>query len=395
MSRNFLAIRIGLILLVMAVSLMGTSALAQSGTVVRVDPAAPSAQINDNINISIKVDNIVNLTALELHLSFNPNVLEVTQVTNGGFVAADFVAQSVFDNTAGTIDYAVAQMNRPAAQGSGTLLNIVFHAKANGISTVALRSTQAVPSGLLLSDLNGMAIQSSWVNGSVNVGNSVATPTSTPVTPTTISPTAVTPATATPTPTSTSTIAASITPITVSSTPIPPSSTPTAIPTITPPAPGTLGNHIVRWGESLYCIGRAYGVSPWAIADVNHIWWPYIIFPNQSLVIPNTAWIPVPAGRVCQAQLAPVLPTAPPSVPTGIPIIITPISGTSIPATAIPTITSTPIPSSACRYYHIVQPGENLFRIGLRYGVSYSEIARVNQISDPTRISIGQKLCIP
>ncbi|MBI5965064.1 MAG: LysM peptidoglycan-binding domain-containing protein [Chloroflexi bacterium] len=382
MSRNVLAIRILLILMVMVMSLMGTSALAQSGTVVRVDPSAASAQVNDNVNLSIKVDNVANLTAIELHLSFNPGVLEVLQVTNGGFVVADFTAQSIFDNTAGTIDYAVAQMNRPAAQGSGTLLNISFRAKANGNSTVALRPTQAVPSGLLLSDQNGMAISASWVGGNVNVGNA-PTNTSTPVTPGTITVTLVTPATATQTPSAT-----------VTGTP--PTATVTPTPTATTPAPppsGILGNHVVRFGEYLYCLGRAYGVSPWAIAQENGIWWPYLIFPGQTLRIPNVAWVPIPAGRVCQAQFTATVSTP---TPTPLPTATAtpnPTAITSVPPTA--TATATAVPSSGCRYIHIVQAGENLFRIGLRYGVSYSEIARVNQISDPTRIYVGQQLCIP
>ncbi|MGC1377160.1 MAG: hypothetical protein WA821_13095, partial [Anaerolineales bacterium] len=67
MSRNLLAIRIWLILTVIAVSLTGTPAFAQGGTVVRVEPSALSAQVNEAVNLSIKVDNITNLTAFELH----------------------------------------------------------------------------------------------------------------------------------------------------------------------------------------------------------------------------------------------------------------------------------------------------------------------------------------
>lgn len=44
---------------------------------------------------------------------------------------------------------------------------------------------------------------------------------------------------------------------------------------------------------------------------------------------------------------------------------------------------------------HIVSNGENLFRIGLRYGVSYTSIAARNGINDVTRIYTGQSICIP
>lgn len=44
---------------------------------------------------------------------------------------------------------------------------------------------------------------------------------------------------------------------------------------------------------------------------------------------------------------------------------------------------------------HVVQHGENLFRIGLRYGVSYHTLAAYNGILDPTRIYVGQAIHIP
>lgn len=44
---------------------------------------------------------------------------------------------------------------------------------------------------------------------------------------------------------------------------------------------------------------------------------------------------------------------------------------------------------------HTVVRGENLFRIGLRYGCSTSEMARANNISNPARIFVGQVLIVP
>ncbi len=43
---------------------------------------------------------------------------------------------------------------------------------------------------------------------------------------------------------------------------------------------------------------------------------------------------------------------------------------------------------------HVVQPGENLFRIGLRYGVSWVDIMQANGMADTT-IYVGQQLVIP
>jgi LysM repeat protein len=44
---------------------------------------------------------------------------------------------------------------------------------------------------------------------------------------------------------------------------------------------------------------------------------------------------------------------------------------------------------------HTVQPGENLFRIALRYGFTADYLAAVNGIADPARIFVGQVLTIP
>lgn len=45
--------------------------------------------------------------------------------------------------------------------------------------------------------------------------------------------------------------------------------------------------------------------------------------------------------------------------------------------------------------YHIVRPGENLFRIAQTYNLPYEELARANNIREPYRIFVGQRLLIP
>ena len=44
---------------------------------------------------------------------------------------------------------------------------------------------------------------------------------------------------------------------------------------------------------------------------------------------------------------------------------------------------------------HVVDRGENLYRIGKAYGVDYRDLARVNRISDSARIEVGQRIFIP
>ena len=170
MSRNGLTSRIWQVV-ILTVLMLGTSC-APSGPVIKVEPSVSSIPVNNTALAPVQVENIAKLTAFEVHLSFDANVLEVTELNDGGFIQPDFVIQNTFDNIAGTIDYAVAQINRPPANGSGTLFEIVFRAKARGQSPIRFRETPAAPAGVLLSDSNGMAIQISLTNGNVNVSDS-------------------------------------------------------------------------------------------------------------------------------------------------------------------------------------------------------------------------------
>jgi len=44
---------------------------------------------------------------------------------------------------------------------------------------------------------------------------------------------------------------------------------------------------------------------------------------------------------------------------------------------------------------HIVKPGENLYRIGKAYDVSFEELAKANRLRDARQIYVGQRLLIP
>jgi LysM repeat protein len=142
------------------------------------------------------------------------------------------------------------------------------------------------------------------------------------------------------------------------------------------PQPPILGTHVVQYGESLYCIGRAYQVSPWAIAQTNSVLWPYTIYPSTTLQIPDVRWYNIPAGPVCVAQFTP----PPAATPT---------------PTVVPAPTLTPAPS-ACRAYYVVRWGDTLFRIARSYGTTIYAIQAANPIIwNVNLIYAGTTLCIP
>jgi LysM repeat protein len=154
-----------------------------------------------------------------------------------------------------------------------------------------------------------------------------------------------------------------------------PTATPVPLPTATVPAPLPVqGSHVVRYGESLYCLGRAYITSPWAIAQINGIGWPYMIYPNQVLLIPYSPWVNPPYGPVCQSQFGTPPPTVTPGPsPTPVPTLIPP----------------------ACRTVYTVTWGDTLYRIAWRFNSNVYLIAQANHIWNINLIYAGQRLCIP
>jgi LysM repeat protein len=47
-----------------------------------------------------------------------------------------------------------------------------------------------------------------------------------------------------------------------------------------------------------------------------------------------------------------------------------------------------------CTLTHVVQPGQNLFRIGLMYGVRWDVLQYWNHLANPNLIYVGQVLCV-
>jgi LysM repeat protein len=110
----------------------------------------------------------------------------------------------------------------------------------------------------------------------------------------------------------------------------------------TDPGSGQTVTHVVQPGESLYGIALKYGTTSQAIAAANGIVNPSLIYAGQELTIPSGGTPPATGNR-----------------------------------------------------YHIVQPGETLSGIALRYGTTPWAIATANGISNINFIYAGQTLRIP
>ena len=63
--------------------------------------------------------------------------------------------------------------------------------------------------------------------------------------------------------------------------------------------------------------------------------------------------------------------------------------------TAVPRPVASPAPTPGEDVYHTVQPGENLFRIALRYGTTVDAIVAANHLPGRDSVRAGQELLIP
>jgi LysM repeat protein len=180
-------------------------------------------------------------------------------------------------------------------------------------------------------------------------------------------------------------------PATPSDTPVPPSATFTLTPTFTPSltytatptgevllvtetftptltftpgdADGFQNNivHSVQRGDTVGELARLYGTTVEAIISKNGL--------DDSALI-----------RVGQSLLIPVLLSAPAtSTPSPTPVFA---------ATIV-----TAVPQQASVY--VVQPGDTLFRIALRYNTTTTTLAQLNGIANPNVIRVGQPLTVP
>jgi LysM repeat protein len=101
--------------------------------------------------------------------------------------------------------------------------------------------------------------------------------------------------------------------------------------------------YVVRRGDTLYSVARRYGTTVNAIVRANGLRNPNWIYVGQRLVIPGT--------------------TAASSY-------------------------------SSSGSVHVVQRGENLFRIALHYGTTVQALALANNLSSTSLIHVGQRLAI-
>ena len=135
---------------------------AAAAPIVSLGTGVLEVPVGQTVPLPVSVADIQDLYGIEFHLRFDPAVVQVAdadpstngvQVAEGDFLSADFVAQNEVDNQAGTIDYAVMQVNpNEPRSGGGTLLTIQFQGVGAG------RTSQLEVEAIILTTRDGDVI---------------------------------------------------------------------------------------------------------------------------------------------------------------------------------------------------------------------------------------------
>jgi LysM repeat protein len=385
MSKRAKVVAVLLSLFALASVLPSAQVVAATSTVL-LTPASQAIGVGQSATVTLRAENVESLYGYQVELTFDPAVLQVAdadpaktgvQVSLGTFLQADFVQQNNANNTTGRITCVISQLAPTSpVTGSGDLLTIAFQGKADGQSTIAFAD-------LKLAKSDGTEIVATTQTAQVTVGTP-SQPTATP-TPT-----------QTPTPTATST--------TPTPTGTPPTATPTPTPTPTL-QPGQTVIYVVRSGDTLYSIARRFGTTVQAVAQINNVSNPSRIYVGQRLLIPRGANVtpvpptPPPSSTTYVVQRGDTLWSIARRYGTTVQAIamLNNIPNPSLiyagQRLLIPGGGGTPLPPATKT--HVVQRGETLYSIARRYGTTYWAIAMANNLPNPNVIYAGQRLVIP
>ena len=206
-------------------------------------------------------------------------------------------------------------------------------------------------------------------------------------------------------------------------------------------AAGDWPTYVVKPGDNMSRIAASHGVTLQALINANGVRWPYTIYPGQILYIPDAnAPIRIDSPANWQTVTSPITVTgrsttfeavlsvrvrdrwgtvlAQTNTMGGSMGTFAPFTATlsysvpyaqwgSVEAYTHSMNTGAEINNTGAKVYlskagggatyrtHVVQRGETLTRIALRYGTSWRVLASLNGLTNPNLIYVGQRLRVP
>ena len=122
-------------------------AMAPQNTLLKFDPGTISLKPGETTTVGIVVENVQDLFSIPLLLQFNPAVVSIEDVRQGGFLSGgtqDIAIVERVDKERGQAIVSATRMpNTPGVSGSGTLVGIVLKGVAAGNSQVSIVQVNA------------------------------------------------------------------------------------------------------------------------------------------------------------------------------------------------------------------------------------------------------------
>jgi len=114
-----------------------------------LDPTAVTVPYSSPFTESVNVQNVINLYAFSLAITYNTQNIDAVDIVPGSFLPQPVIDSKTIDDTAGTINFAVHSGTQGGTSGSGTLATITFHCTGVGTSSVTITGASLMdPSGL-------------------------------------------------------------------------------------------------------------------------------------------------------------------------------------------------------------------------------------------------------
>jgi len=113
----------------------------------RFDPSNVTLRQGDTTTIGLSVSNVTDLYSIPLLIHYDPAIVQVEEVRNGGFLSGGnqeiAIVQRIDQQKGEVIVSATRQPNTPGVNGTGTLLGIVVRGVAPGTSTLQVLQMNA------------------------------------------------------------------------------------------------------------------------------------------------------------------------------------------------------------------------------------------------------------
>jgi general secretion pathway protein D len=112
------------------------------------EPANAALKPGDTTTLGLAVSNVSDLYSIPLLIHYNPAVIQVEEVRNGGFLSGSStqviaIVQRIDQQKGDIVVSATRQPNTPGVNGSGTLLGIVIRGVAPGTSALQILQVNA------------------------------------------------------------------------------------------------------------------------------------------------------------------------------------------------------------------------------------------------------------